>query len=82
MIVFGSFVTAKAEPKDVDVVLVMRDDFDLPACPPECAVLFDHRRADDELGASDFWVRSANHSTSSSRVGVGGARAAGAGSWR
>jgi hypothetical protein len=60
MIVFGSFVTAKPEPNDVDVVLVMRDDFELSACPSECAVLFDHRRADDELGASVFWVRPAH----------------------
>lgn len=59
IIVFGSFVTAKPEPNDVDVVLVMRDDFELAACPPECLALFGHRRADDELGASVFWVRPA-----------------------
>jgi hypothetical protein len=57
LIVFGSYVTAKAEPGDVDVVLVMRDDFDLAGCPTECQPLFDHRRAADELGASCFWVR-------------------------
>ncbi len=59
LIVFGSFVTAKPEPNDVDVVLVMRDDFELAACPSECLVLFDHRRADEDLGASVFWVRPA-----------------------
>ncbi len=59
VIVFGSFVTAKPEPNDVDVVLVMRDDFELAACPSECLALFDHRRADGELGASVFWVRPA-----------------------
>jgi hypothetical protein len=56
-VVFGSYITAKAEPNDVDVVLVMRDDFDLTTCPAECRPLFDHRRAALELGASCFWVR-------------------------
>jgi hypothetical protein len=57
LIVFGSYITAKPEPGDVDVVLVMRDDFDVSSCPVESAALFDHRRADEELGASCFWVR-------------------------
>ncbi|MDQ3745376.1 MAG: hypothetical protein M3444_13415 [Acidobacteriota bacterium] len=26
-IIFGSFVTAKSDPNDVDIILVMRDDF-------------------------------------------------------
>ena len=44
-------------PNDVDVVLVMRNSFRSEDCPPESSVLFDHARADDELGASVFWVR-------------------------
>ncbi|HET6573281.1 MAG TPA: hypothetical protein VFG68_06745 [Fimbriiglobus sp.] len=57
LIVFGSYVTDKAEPNDVDVVLLMRDDFELSACPPLARALFDHLRAADELGASVFWAR-------------------------
>lgn len=57
VIVFGSYVTAKPEPNDVDVILVMRDDFHLAACPPPALPLFDHRRAEAELGASVFWIR-------------------------
>jgi hypothetical protein len=57
LIVFGSYVSDVAEPNDVDVILVMRDDFRLDQCPPESLVLFDHARADSELGASIFWVR-------------------------
>lgn len=57
LIVFGSYVTAKPAPNDVDVVLVMRDDFDATSCPLDTAVLFDHQRADVELGASVFWIR-------------------------
>lgn len=57
LVVFGSYVSDVSEPNDVDVILVMRDDFRSEACPAESAVLFDHARANDELGASIFWVR-------------------------
>ena len=55
-IVFGSYVTTKAEPRDVDVVLVMKDDFFLAQCDETMRVLFDHQRAETELGASIFWL--------------------------
>jgi hypothetical protein len=57
LVVFGSFVSDKAEPNDVDVILVMRDDFRPEHCQADAQVLFDHGRAHDELGASIFWVR-------------------------
>jgi hypothetical protein len=57
LVVFGSYVSDVPEPNDVDVIVVLRDDFEVERCPPECAVLFDHARADTELGASVFWVR-------------------------
>ena len=57
IIVFGSYITAKPEPNDVDVVLVMLDDFRMEACPAEARCLFDHREAEARLGASVFWVR-------------------------
>lgn len=59
MIIFGSYVTGKLEPNDVDVILIMRDDFRSEACSPETLVLFDHRRAAAELEASVFWIRPA-----------------------
>lgn len=57
ILVFGSYVSDKNEPNDVDVVLVMRNEFRSEECPSESLVLFDHERADRELGASIFWVR-------------------------
>jgi len=57
LVVFGSYVSHAPEPRDVDVILVMREDFPIDRCPAESAVLFDHSRADTELGASIFWVR-------------------------
>lgn len=59
LIVFGSYVTDKESPNDVDIVLVMRDGFRLSQCPPEALPLFFHDRAADEIGASVFWVRPA-----------------------
>jgi Family of unknown function (DUF6932) len=56
-IVFGSFVTAKAAPNDVDVVIIMDDMFRLEACPLETRGLFDHAVAQARFGASVFWAR-------------------------
>lgn len=55
-VVFGSYVTAKPDPRDVDVVLVMRADFSMDACEGQTRVLFDHQRAEGEIGASIFWL--------------------------
>jgi hypothetical protein len=57
LVVFGSYVSDENEPNDIDVILVMRNEFRSEDCPPESLVLFDHTRADAELGASIFWVR-------------------------
>jgi len=54
-VIFGSYVTAKPDPHDVDF-LVMKDDFSLAACDEQTRVLFDHRRAEGEVGASIFWA--------------------------
>lgn len=56
-VVFGSFVTDKPEPNDVDVFLIMEDSFDGDTLQGESAVLFDHAAADAHFGASVFWVR-------------------------
>ena len=57
LIIFGSYVTAKPEPNDVDVVLIFSDDFDVSTCSEETRLLLDHGRATDVFGASIFWVR-------------------------
>ena len=59
LIVFGSYITAKFEPNDVDIILVMRDSFRLQECPTESAGLFDHPLAQARYGASIFWIRPA-----------------------
>ena len=44
-IIFGSFVTAKPEPNDVDIVVLMENTFDLDSVTGEAAVAFQHMEA-------------------------------------
>lgn len=53
-IVFGSFVTAKPEPKDVDIFMIMNDEFDVTKVEQPASALFDHATAQSLLGASVF----------------------------
>ena len=55
-VIFGSYVTAKPNPNDVDIILIMRDDFRERECDEETAPVFHHLRAQAELGASVFWT--------------------------
>lgn len=56
-VVFGSFITDKAEPNDVDVFMIMEDNFDVSLLSWEAQRLFDHNAADVTYGASVFWLR-------------------------
>ncbi len=56
-IVFGSFVTAKSEPNDVDIFLLMEDTFHVEEVSGEAAIVFDHVAAQNYEGASIFWIR-------------------------
>jgi hypothetical protein len=56
-LIFGSFVSATLSPRDVDIVLIMENDFKLEDAPRECQTLFSHADADARFGASIFWLR-------------------------
>jgi hypothetical protein len=56
-VVFGSFVSAKREPADVDVFLLMENGFDVSVLSGEARILFDHPAAQAHFGASVFWLR-------------------------
>ncbi|MDQ3252973.1 MAG: hypothetical protein M3R15_03540 [Acidobacteriota bacterium] len=58
-VIFGSYVTAKPEPADVDIILVMRGDFTEQDYDTNVFPMFDHLRAQQELGASLFAIRPA-----------------------
>jgi hypothetical protein len=56
-VVFGSFVTAKPDPGDVDIFMLMEDTFDSAQARGEAAVIFDHLVVQNVEGASVFWIR-------------------------
>jgi Family of unknown function (DUF6932) len=55
-IIFGSYVTAAPNPRDVDIFLVMRGSSQPRDALPEAQLLFRHDTAQSELGANIFWV--------------------------
>ena len=56
-VVFGSFVTSKDEPNDVDIFVIMDDEFDFSMLGGDARLLFDHAAAQSHFGCSVFWVR-------------------------
>lgn len=56
-IIFGSFVTTKISPNDVDIFLIMDDSFDVQEVKGEAAIIFNHMPAQNYEGVSIFWVR-------------------------
>lgn len=55
-IVFGSYITAKAEPNDVDLFLVMSSQFEIDNQTGDTREMFTHRHAQRSFNASVFWV--------------------------
>ncbi|HEV7374069.1 MAG TPA: hypothetical protein VGN95_05105 [Pyrinomonadaceae bacterium] len=55
-IVYGSFVTAKPSPNDVDVFILMDDSFRPAKVKGEVAIIFDHMATHKYQGASVFWT--------------------------
>lgn len=55
-IIYGSYITAKPNPRDVDVFLVMQEGFTTGILSAEAKLIFLHAEAEDKLGASIFWV--------------------------
>jgi hypothetical protein len=54
---WGSFVTTKPEPADVDLFLVMSADFRSEQCSPLVRRVFDGEAAERLLGATILWTR-------------------------
>ena len=55
-IIYGSYITAKPNPRDVDVFLVMKEGFTTTVLNDEAKLIFRHAEAEEKLGASIFWV--------------------------
>ena len=50
-------MTAKVEPNDVDIFMIMDDDFKVDVLSDDARILFQHDEADSVLGVSAFWLR-------------------------
>ena len=57
LLIFGSYITAKPKPNDIDVVIIFDDDFDMAACSEDVKKLLNHQQAATEFGGSVFWIR-------------------------
>ncbi len=56
-IIFGSFVTSKPEPNDVDIFLLMEESFVPRQVSDEAEIVFSHLAAQEYEGASVFWLK-------------------------
>jgi hypothetical protein len=56
-VLFGSFVTDKPDPNDIDIFMIMDDAFHVGELERETKILFEHLSAQSYFGASIFWVR-------------------------
>lgn len=56
-LIFGSFVTDKPEPNDIDVFLLMEDGFDVSRIAGESHLFIRSCSAQAHFGASVFWLR-------------------------
>jgi hypothetical protein len=56
-IIFGSFVTSKPAPNDVDIFILMDDTFEVGSVNGAATVVFRQSTAQNWLGASIFWLR-------------------------
>ncbi len=55
--IWGSFVTSKPEPNDIDVLLIMNEDFEVEKAGIESQGVFDFVRARLMFGSDVFWAR-------------------------
>jgi len=55
--IWGSFVTAKPAPKDLDILLIMDDDFEVDEISAPARAVFDSARAKLLFESDVFWAR-------------------------
>ncbi len=70
-IIYGSYVTAKLNPNDIDIFLVMTEEFDVDELTGKVRIVFSHIQAQQGLGASVFWVNRATSFASVENLIIG-----------
>lgn len=56
--IWGSYVTDKPDPGDIDLFLIMSPDFESNDYTSEMRLVFDSEAAERELGTTVFWMTS------------------------
>jgi hypothetical protein len=56
--IWGSFVTAKPAPRDLDILLIMDKDFEVQRIAPPAQEVFDSIQAKLRFESDVFWARS------------------------
>jgi len=56
--VWGSFVSNKESPNDLDLLIIMDKDFELEKTPENCKIIFNHVGAKVRFHADVFWSKS------------------------
>jgi len=59
LFLWGSFITGKGTPNDLDVLLVMAADFENDQMAEDVRLLFDHAQARIRFHADVFWTKAA-----------------------
>jgi len=59
-VIYGSFITAKTDPDDVDIFLLMDELFLPKTVIADAAVIFNHMLVHEREGASVFWSKRGN----------------------
>ena len=54
---WGSFVTAKPAPGDLDILVIMANDFETSDVVPPCSAVFESTQARSVFEADVFWAR-------------------------
>lgn len=55
--VWGSFVTEKPAPRDLDILLIMSESFEVDRLPAAAQAVFDSTRAKLSFESDVFWAR-------------------------
>lgn len=55
-IIYGSFINEKTNPGDIDIFLVMKDDFVKNQFKDDVRIIFEHLETEIDIGASVFWM--------------------------
>ena len=56
--IWGSYITDKPDPRDIDLFLLMAPDFESNDCTGAMHLVFDSEAAEHELGTTVFWMTS------------------------